>query len=89
MDELEEAEDVAKTFVDPTTGETDVLEEIRRYRETLGGLLAAGTLLMGLDGAQRQRFERRLDGEHEEDYGGMLLGYGRKGPAEEALGVDV
>lgn len=71
-EEIEEAEDVAKYFLDPTTGETDRLEEIRRYRETLGGLLAAGPLLMGLDGPQRLRFERRLDGEADADHGVLL-----------------
>ncbi|KAM0750985.1 voltage-gated potassium channel [Meredithblackwellia eburnea MCA 4105] len=88
-EEIEEAEDVARTFLDPTTGETDTLEEIRRYRETVGGLLAAGSLLMKLEGKERGRFERRLDGEHEADHGGMLLGSGRKGPAEKALDIDV
>lgn len=57
--------------------------------QTLGGLLAAGTLLMDLEGDQKRRWERRLDGEEDQDFGGMFLGSGRMGPAEIETGVDV
>jgi len=70
-------------------GKLSTLEQVRRYRQTYAGLLAAGTRLLELEGDEQWKFERRIEGEHERDHGGIILGSGRKGPAEEALGVDV
>ena len=67
----------------------DKLEQVRQYRETFAGLLAAGSKLMRMQGLERLAFERRLENDHELDFGGMLLGTGRKGPAERVLGIDV
>lgn len=67
----------------------DTLGQVRRYRHTFAALLAAGSMLLELEGEDKRRFERRVKGEERVDHGGILLGGGRQGPAEEALGVDV
>jgi sulfur relay (sulfurtransferase) DsrC/TusE family protein len=87
--EVEEAEDIAEKYLNLSASHTNVLELVRRYRETFGALLAAGSELLELEGEERFRFERRMENEEELDHGGLILGAGREGPAEKAFGIDV
>jgi hypothetical protein len=91
-DEAHEAHEKEKASWYPPTEEMyqqqDYLHQIGAYRMTHAALLAAGSKLLKLEGEERYYFERRLEGNERLDHGGILLGVGRKGPAEKAMGVE-
>ncbi|KAK4698255.1 hypothetical protein P7C70_g8028, partial [Phenoliferia sp. Uapishka_3] len=63
LDGDDEAPKKRKRF-DMSKSEAEELEAVVRYRETFAGLLAAGSVLMGLEGEDRLWFERRLESSH-------------------------